>query len=199
MVGRIGSGIARVSRLNRRSRLRWADWESETFFDAIPRFNGWCEPRIDSFPLRGSGMRGSCAGEVNASLNRGGKLGRSLTKKRDPLCFFVKYPHVGGDTGKPCVTGALSVPRAIVLAGAPFPPTLSCRAVGRPLLTITARRPPMPYHSNHACTTPGRPVWLNPLIRQTSQLVIQGRPHSIESQSKLFHLHAIELATSPRV
>ena len=61
-------------------------------------------------------------GGVNDSPNREGNLRCSMTENRDPLCLFVEDPHiVGGDTGKPCVTAALPVPYANVLAGAPFP------------------------------------------------------------------------------
>ena len=124
--------------------------------------------RLQSLCTNTGGEFRSLVGGVNASPSREGKLRRSLTEKRDLLCLFAEDLHVGGDTEKPYVTAALFVLWAIVLSGAPFPPLF--HAV---LLTISARHPPIPCDANHACTTPGRPVWLNPLIRQTSQLVIQ--------------------------
>ena len=78
--------------------------------------------RLQSLCTNTGGEFRSLVGGVNASPSREGKLRRSLTEKRDLLCLFGEDPHVGGDTGKPHVTAALSALWAIVLAGAPFPP-----------------------------------------------------------------------------
>ena len=128
---------------------------------------------------------------------REGRLSRSPTEKRNPLCFFVKDLHIGGDTGKAYVTAALPIPCANVLADAPFPHSL-LPCCGHLLLTMRAYRPSS-CDTKHACTVPGRPVWLDPFDPPDSSASHSRPLRTPNPRVSWFTSNTIEPVTSPHV